>query len=832
MKVLRRILLWFVGALAFIMLALELVLRFFCPAIVDRFVAPKLPFELRYSDVKGSLFKDFPLLRLDVDTLKVSEYGSFDRLSVGMNPWRLVKGDVYVADLALQNFNADLPLGSGRLGVKGSVYGESVLLRQKDSLSFCVDTLYADVRGLNLGIKASGTKLRGTDPRVDFHGILGADLGAVATYLPDTLALSADGDLDVVLDAHVALNELDNYRFRNTRLKGHVHSNRADVALDSLTAGLNGVDLRLGGTYDGIGIALDLDSLRFSNDSMRVRVASMKNSASLTKVDSRFGGKTHRLSAETSSGGIVFRNGSNRIFLMGVDVATSATRIPRPGKGFARPSMPDSLSARRDSVPDYLSEREFAEADIKLDFGEQAEKILKTWNPEFSIKVRRGMAATPALPLRIRLNGISAGLSEGKLTLDSLSLRAGTSDLRASGVADGIRGAILRRGTVGLDLDVDARRINVNEILAAVEYGQSHKLAEPEDEEDYGLDSLSGEKSFLGGKLFVVPANVIGDIQLKADTVDYSSLRITPLTADLSCQARTLQLRNALVNSNLGALRLDAYYSTRTKSDISAGLNMKMVGMSADKIISLLPMVDSLMPLLKSFKGVLGCQVCAVTQLDTNMNVVLPSAKGVIRISGEDLFVEDAGGLRKITRLLLFRNKNIGRIQNLYVDATLDDGKIQLYPFILGVDRYTIALSGTQGLDKSFNYHASLLKTPLLIPFGINVYGAFDKWKFRITRAQYRNGKVPVFTKEIDDLQLNLAEGIRDIYRKGVDEVRNFNRMGGRMIALRSQELVPPEDLSIEEINEINAAVLDQQADEEMDAVLAECDTILENYEK
>ena len=84
------------------------------------------------------------------------------------------------------------------------------------------------------------------------------------------------------------------------------------------------------------------------------------------------------------------------------------------------------------------------------------------------------------------------------------------------------------------------------------------------------------------------------------------------------------------------------------------------------------------------------------------------------------------------------------------------------------MDRYRLALCGMQGFDKQLNYHVSILKTPLPIRFGINMYGNLDKWRFSLGRAKYRDGKVPVFTEQIDTMQINIVKSIRQIYRKGV----------------------------------------------------------------
>lgn len=78
-------------------------------------------------------------------------------------------------------------------------------------------------------------------------------------------------------------------------------------------------------------------------------------------------------------------------------------------------------------------------------------------------------------------------------------------------------------------------------------------------------------------------------------------------------------------------------------------------------------------------------------------------------------------------------------------------------------------MSGLQNFDQTFKYHVSVLKSPIPFRFGINIFGNFDNWKYRIGKAQYKNTNVPVFTAQIDTLQMNLVSSIHNIFTKGVD---------------------------------------------------------------
>jgi outer membrane murein-binding lipoprotein Lpp len=62
-----------------------------------------------------------------------------------------------------------------------------------------------------------------------------------------------------------------------------------------------------------------------------------------------------------------------------------------------------------------------------------------------------------------------------------------------------------------------------------------------------------------------------------------------------------------------------------------------------------------------------------------------------------------------------------------------------------------------------------VLRSPIPFRFGINLTGNFDDWKIRLSKAKYKNENVPVFTKQLDTMQVNLVNSIHNIFQRGVE---------------------------------------------------------------
>lgn len=770
-----------------------------------------------------------------------------------------VKADGLLASGTIPKIDAALriPRGSvtykplettGTLGldIKASVSPKKYVKADLKSLS-------VDIPGLVLDATARVVDLLGKDPAFDVNALADLQLEKLAKYIPEGVDLKARGDLHADIEAKATKSQLNKYSFDKASLKGSITGGKLSARMGEMAALLAQPEVNISSDTSGILLGINADTVFFKNGAaLSARVRGMKNEATVSKVEqnSRF---VPKVTFSNSDKSLFVKAGANRVVLSDARVAAAMQGRPRQDRSRMK-SYLDSLQrvypdVPRDSLPalirkkfagrplpSFMAEEDFRKSDIKVDLGESVRKLLQRWSPSGSLYAGKGFFASPAFPLRTRIGGVDIDFTDNDLNISKLAVKSGTSDISASGKVTGLRGVLMGRGFIRADMDINSSRINVNEIISAFAVGKDVAADQAGDEdsstemdESFVVDTLENvlvESDSMS--LIVVPANLIASVHVKADTVNYSDITVNPMSATVNVGKRCVQITDTEINSDYGDIKLDAYYSTQSKEDIAAGLNLKLGGVSAEKIINLLPSVDTLMPLLRSFKGDLGCDVAVTTQLDTNMNVIMPTVDGVVHISGQDLLVEDAGSLRKITKLLLFKNKDIGRIQDMYVDAVVHDNKLEVFPFILSVDRYKLALAGMQDFDDIFNYHVSMINSPFLIKFGLNLYGTFDKWQFMLCRAKYRDG-VPTYTREIDQTRVNIARSIKNICETGVQTAMLHSVSANEALAEKKRQtgfdsITDAEELSGSEQLQIDDLALDSDLDEVEARMQAEMD--------
>ncbi len=720
------------------------------------------------------------------------------------------------------NADADIKYHNDRLWVDGSVV---------------ID------KAISLSMTGDISDFSGTDPLYDIDASFEGNLDTLGKFLPDSSGMSISGDISAKAQGGIRQSQLSAMKLAGSGLRGFVKSDRLefhseadsiDVKIDSLGIMLAALDssskynhiqgnaislvTRLDSTFirfkdilvaEGKQISLvaqnDLSLLEGSDsssvypfsgmlrigmlkvmdsDSSRVSIRDSKNSFTITPSEKNDSIPVLKLKSNTGS---VWATASvNRAAVRNLAVNISATQREKRVRTQRGPRK-----ASFGTTPDWMSEEDFKASDFDFKLDDMFIKYYREWSFSGNLAFARARLITPYFPLRTKMDSFNGYITNNTLTLNKFTLTAGQSELSAEGKLTGLRGALTANRPVTAELAISSDSLNVNELLGAYSLGASYSeegnslFAHDMDDELYqeivAVDNLTETES-AEPSLIVVPSNLNANLKLDANNVVYSDFLINSLKSEMVMKERCLQLTNTEVKTNVGNLTAEAFYSTRTKKDLKAGFNLNFTGITADKIIDMIPAVDSLMPALKSFRGLLGCEIAATTQIDTNMNIIIPSLNGIVRITGKDLALVESQDLYKIAKLLKIRNKENIRIDDMIVEGLIGNNKVEIFPFLLTADRYTLALSGIQHIDQSFKYHISVLKSPLVIRFGVNLWGPdFDNMKFKIGRAKYRIKKMPVFTAVIDDAKINLSKSINDIFTTGVNAAIRENERQAAM---------------------------------------------------
>jgi len=662
-------------------------------------------------------------------------------------------------------------------------------------LRFDIDKLMLDIVGLNLNLGGGSEDLLAQDPFIGLDGTISADVGRLTEIFTAQDGITGSGTLSGPIHASTYISQLSAPGgISNVSLDCKARAARLRILdqPDSISAIIPSGTLVIRNHGRGrktLGINAFLDSLYLrSGRSMFVRGKGVRiNTDNLVKIAE--GGPT-AVSASLNAQRLSVREKESISAILGnLSLSLHAKPHQRVAQANSRrkhyldslqrlyPGVPrDSIIAiirRSRRLPAWLKDEDFRKHDIDISLDESLAQYIRNWDFRGSVGLDRGRVRIPDFPLANRISRVGGTFSNDVIQLDSLTIQSGQSDISASLTASGLRRALLRKGLITVDALVTSDYIDANEIMRAYAWSQTEGMDHTLSDEPTDAEIPDSVKYAL----IVVPANLNANIGLEANQIRYDSLLVSWAAADIAIRQRTMQITNTVATSNMGDIYFEGFYSTVDKENIRAGFDLNLIDVTAEKVIGMMPQLDSITPMLRSFGGMLDVEVAATSDLDTNMNFVTSTIDGIMKISGKDLSIRNSREFRRIASLLLFRNRREAVIDNMSVTGMVRDNTLEVFPFVLKVDRYTLAASGTQNMDESFRYHFSVIKSPLLVKFGVNLWGRdFDHIKWGLGLPKYRNVNVPVFTSQMNDVQYNLLGSIHNIFEMGVEKAIEENR--------------------------------------------------------
>ena len=410
--------------------------------------------------------------------------------------------------------------------------------------------------------------------------------------------------------------------------------------------------------------------------------------------------------------------------------------------------------------------------------------VLRRWEARGHIAFDHVRGFSRIFPLPMRIDGTDVKFNTSEVTLSGARVQLGKSDFTLSGDIRGIRQSLLRGGKLKATFGLESELIDCNQLMAAINRGTrfAERIAAgaegtfTEDsvaalaavsEVELAADSVATDSV---PQVFVVPKFLDVTFNTNANRILFRDLALEKVKGRVTVKNQSVELSNLYMSSNIGSGGLTMIYTARDTRGASMGFDLGMNQIQIAKLIGLFPAIDSLVPMLRSFEGVVDCQMTATCDADSTMSIVLPSLSASCYLSGKDMVLLDGETFAEISKTLMFKNKERNMIDSIAVDLAIRDSKIEVFPFLIEMDRYKVAVGGTHNLDMTFDYHISVLKSPVPFKLGLNISGNLDDFKIRVGKCKYKDFLKPAMQAELDSTRRNVREGIREAIRRQIRE--------------------------------------------------------------
>ncbi len=423
-----------------------------------------------------------------------------------------------------------------------------------------------------------------------------------------------------------------------------------------------------------------------------------------------------------------------------------------------------------------MAKKASEELDLSMDSGLKA--IMGRWNIHGTITAKRGRAFSPYFPIRNTLNDINLDFSFDSIIINNAKYRAGNSMFDIKGGIHNMRTTLngRNRRPLSLNFDIYSDTLDVNELIKTAFAGSAYaassdKIDMTSSDTDADFDKLAKQATentdTTSLTAIIIPGNIDADIDIRSKYGVYANMIFHDLSTCLQMHDGAASINRFEAKSNMGDVNLSALYAAPSKKQIKFAFELGMSNVQLDEFVKLIPALDTIMPLLNSMDGIIQAEIAASTEVDSSMNIIMPSLEAAVKLHGDSLVLFDSETFSKVSKMLRFKNKKRNLIDNMTVELLIKNSELDLFPFMFTMDRYKLGVMGHNDLALNLNYHVSVLKSPIPFKFGLNITGNADNMKFRLGKARYKEGNFPERTRIVSDTRINLRKQIEDVLNRG-----------------------------------------------------------------
>lgn len=396
------------------------------------------------------------------------------------------------------------------------------------------------------------------------------------------------------------------------------------------------------------------------------------------------------------------------------------------------------------------------------------DNLLLKWNPRLSADMHTAEVALADWEQKIIIPEIDFTYSNRDCKIEQSKIIVGNSDFALTGELKNIGRWLRDKGVLEGELTFESEHTDINELLALLSADE-----DSEEESTSQIDATSAQptqptdSASLSEETepFIVPTNVDLVLNTRIKEAHVFEQTARNLGGKVYVRNGVLVVEEMGFICNAAKLQLTAMYRTPRRNHIYVGFDYHMLDINIQELIGMIPQLDSMMPMLRSFKGEAEFHLAAETYTNAQYEVKPSTLRGAASLFGKDLVVLDNETFDKISKLLLFSKKTENKVDSLSAEITLYKKEIDVYPFCVSMDNYMVALGGRHNLDMSFNYDVNVL-SPIYL--GVNVSGTMDDLDIKLAPCKFAKDFKPVFHRKVDTQTAELRSMIRESMRKNV----------------------------------------------------------------
>ncbi len=601
--------------------------------------------------------------------------------------------------------------------------------------------------------------------------------------VPDTLPLAMKGRVQGTVNAGFRMSALEEMKLEEMVITGNVTTRNLDVTYDSLWVKTDQASMEFAlpntratspetafaslNVTAGVFETGKLDSYyaAFARPALTVEMSDVRDTTRLPDIVSTF--RMESLNGIMDTLSISLLNPEGR-----------ANISPREGTGFQPHILlaynGDALQAIMGS--DTIITGKIA-ADTDIIHDEEQEDIFLQWLVKGFLNMEEGYVKSSALTHSLSIPAVKMNFDPERFEIQESRLLIDDSDFNLSGLLVNVlsyfRGDSILRGDFNFVSDNTDLLMLMNLTSGlGIEEENQEKAPEITRSEQFTQDQVRPVNDTITQYTgpYMVPQGIDVSLNAMVKQASFGVDTATNINGKVRIYDGILLLDEVTFTTSAARMQLTAMYRTPRKNHLFLGLNYHMLDIEIERLLEMIPDIDTLMPMLRSFRGKGEFHMAVETYLDSLYNIKKSTLRGACSIRGQNLVLMDGETFSEIASRLRFSRRAENIVDSLSTEFTIFREEIDIYPFLIVMDRYKAIVEGRHNFDMSFNYHITLVESPLPVRLGLDIQGDLDDMGFRLASTRYPELYRPTARRAVESRQLELRRMIREALTERVIE--------------------------------------------------------------
>ena len=440
-----------------------------------------------------------------------------------------------------------------------------------------------------------------------------------------------------------------------------------------------------------------------------------------------------------------------------VPVISLQTLPGKNGNGLNANVSFDSKAVSATFGESYGLDANLLKLDATVNQNKMGKGVLGQWNPSTEIVLNDAVMKVDRLDEDIRIRNIDFLYNSKQLDLKKSTFVVGKSDLSLQGSLVGINEWMEdHKNLLKGDFQLTSDMLDINEIMdltSGLGSDANVEKKETENKED---------------NPFMVPEGVDLSFSIKTKRAFIDNFDLNNLGGGMTVKDGTLILQEIGFTNKAAEMQLTAMYQSPRRNNLFLAMDFHLLNVQINDLLHMIPYIDTLVPMLKTFDGQAEFHIGAETYLKANYEPKVSTLLAAADIEGKNLSVNDQFTFNKIADMLRISTDGEYRVDSLDVQLTALKNQIDLWPSQIAIGKYKVTVDGRMTLDKDGDYHLSVTESPLPIRFGLNVSGPLNNLDYKLEFPKFPTLYKPNRHTDTDEMYLELKKRIADRLKENV----------------------------------------------------------------